>query len=94
MVRAGRKVGAPQGAHRPVGLKFYTGLVPSCGMENPDECKVDLTLSLTEEQARSFHKDIVEALDDMEERKFTFTVDPYFAPIAIRQLEEQIEVDV
>lgn len=84
---------APQGSLEPVGLKFYTVLGVSVGMENPDECEIDFTLSLTEEQAKELHSELVNATNAREERKFTFTVDPYFAPIAIRQLERQIEVD-
>ena len=84
---------APQGSLGLVGLKFYTVLVLSVGMVNPEDCEVDFTLSLTEDQAEELHSELQEAVNSKEERKFTFTVDPYFAPIAIRQLERQIEVD-
>ena len=87
-------MGAPEGSFGPVGLKFYTVLVLSVGMVNPDDCEVDFTLSLTREQAESLHSELQEAVNSKEERKFTFTVDPYFAPIAVREIEDQIEVDV
>jgi len=62
-------------------------------MVNPDDCEVDFTLSLTEDQAKELHSELQEAVNEKEKRKFTFTVDPYFAPIALRELEDQIEVD-
>ena len=86
-------MGAPQGSFGPVGLKFYTVLVLSVGMENPDDCEVDFTLSLTEEQAEQLYHELEEAIDKHEERKFTFTVDPFFAPIAVSQLEKQIDIE-